>query len=231
MTLKKTTIIVAGGSGMRMNAEIPKQFIELSSKPILMHTIEAFYSFDPTMRIILVIPAMQHDFWKKLCLKHQFAINHQLVFGGENRFQSVLNGLKMVDDADLIAIHDGVRPLVSQYTIQKCFDTAMQLGNAIPTTECIESIRELTLDNNTAVDRSKYRLIQTPQVFESRTLKAAYTQDYSSFFTDDASVVESYFATNDPNAKIHLVDGNRENIKITTPYDLIIAEAILKNEF
>jgi 2-C-methyl-D-erythritol 4-phosphate cytidylyltransferase len=180
------------------------------------------------MSIILVIPATQHDFWKKLCLKHQFTINHQLAFGGENRFQSVLNGLKAVDNVDLIAIHDGVRPLVSQNTIQKCFDTAMQLGNAIPTTECIESIRELTSDNNSAVDRSKYRLIQTPQVFESKLLKNAYTQDYSSFFTDDASVVESYFATNDPNKKIHLVEGNRENIKITTPYDLIIAEAIFK---
>jgi 2-C-methyl-D-erythritol 4-phosphate cytidylyltransferase len=228
MTLKKTTIIVAGGSGMRMNAEIPKQFIELCSKPILMHTIEAFHSYDPTMSIILVIPAMQHDFWKKLCLKHQFTFNHQLAFGGENRFQSVLNGLKAVDNVDLIAIHDGVRPLVSQNTIRKCFDTAMQLGNAIPTTECIESIREVTSDNNNAVDRSKYRLIQTPQVFESKLLKNAYTQDYSSFFTDDASVVESYFATNDPNKKIHLVEGNRENIKITTPYDLIIAEAIFK---
>jgi 2-C-methyl-D-erythritol 4-phosphate cytidylyltransferase len=211
-----------------MNAEIPKQFIELCSKPILMHTIEAFHSYDPTMSIILVIPATQHDFWKELCLKHQFTINHQLAFGGENRFQSVLNGLKAVDNVDLIAIHDGVRPLVSQNTIQKCFDTAMQLGNAIPTTECIESIRELTSDNNSAVDRSKYRLIQTPQVFESKLLKNAYTQDYSSFFTDDASVVESYFATNDPNKKIHLVEGNRENIKITTPYDLIIAEAIFK---
>jgi 2-C-methyl-D-erythritol 4-phosphate cytidylyltransferase len=228
MILKKTTIIVAGGSGTRMNAEIPKQFIELCSKPILMHTIEAFHSYDPAMSIILVIPATQHDFWNKLCLKHQFSIKHELAYGGENRFQSVLNGLNLVEDTGLIAIHDGVRPLVSQNTIKKCFDTAMQLGNAIPTTECIESIRELTSDNNSAVDRSKYRLIQTPQVFESKLLKNAYTQDYSSFFTDDASVVESYFATNDPNKKIHLVEGNRENIKITTPYDLIIAEAIFK---
>ncbi|MFZ4583519.1 MAG: 2-C-methyl-D-erythritol 4-phosphate cytidylyltransferase, partial [Paludibacter sp.] len=158
-------------------------------------------------------------------------IKHQLAYGGENRFQSVLNGLNLINDSELVAIHDGVRPLVSQDTIQKCFDTAMQFGNAIPTTECIESIRQLKANKNVAVDRSTYRLVQTPQIFDSNLLKAAYMQEYSPLFTDDASVVESYFALNKSNqdAKIHLVEGNRENIKITTPYDLIIAEAILKN--
>lgn len=232
MSVIKSTIIVAGGVGARMQREIPKQFIELQGKPILMHTINAFHKYDAAMQLVLVLPADQIELWKTLCQKHDFKIQHIITVGGENRFESVMNGLKVINFSDFIAIHDGVRPLVSQNTIKNCFEQAQKLGNAIPVVDCFESIREIDMNQSKSVDRSKYRLVQTPQIFESNLLYAAYQQEYSPLFTDDASVVEAYFAKSPQNngAKIELVDGNRENIKITTPFDLIVAEAILKNE-
>lgn len=232
MSVNKATIIVAGGKGLRMQTDIPKQFIEIQGKPILMHTIENFYEFDNSMQLILVIPTEHFEYWKELCKKHNFTIAHSLVAGGETRFESVLNGLKSVKKANLVAIHDGVRPLVSHATIERCFEAAEQTNTAIPVTECIESIRKQEKEQNFSVDRAHYKLVQTPQVFEANLLKNAYKQPFSTLFTDDASVVESYFLKSDvfSGKQITLVEGNRENIKITTKFDLLIADTLLKNE-
>lgn len=214
-------IIVAGGKGERMNANIPKQFLELHGKPILMHTIEAFNRFDNTMQIILVLPETQIDYWKTLCKKHAFAVLQNIVIGGQTRFNSVQNGLKMVQTPSLVAVHDGVRPLVSSSTIARCFDAAGKYDAAIPVIDLIDSIRQVNEDESLSVDRTKYKLVQTPQVFDAELLKKAYEQEFSVLFTDDASVVEAL------GTKIHLVEGNRENIKITTEIDLKMAETFL----
>jgi len=214
-------IIVAGGNGERMNANIPKQFLELHGKPILMHTIEAFNCFDKTMQIILALPETQIDFWKLLCKKYDFELTHNIVIGGKTRFNSVKNGLKLVQTPAFVAVHDGVRPLVSSSTIARCFDAAEKYGAAIPVVDLIDSIRQVNEDESISVDRTKYKLVQTPQVFEAELLKNAYEQEFSSLFTDDASVVEEL------GTKIHLVEGNRENIKITTEIDLKMAETFL----
>lgn len=214
-------IIVAGGKGERMNANIPKQFLELHGKPILMHTIEAFNRFDTTIQIILVLPETQIDYWKTLCKKHDFAVLHNIVIGGQTRFNSVKNGLKLVQSPSLVAVHDGVRPLVSHSTIARCFEAAEKYDAAIPVIDLFDSIRQVNEDESLSVDRTKYKLVQTPQVFDAELLKKAYEQEFSALFTDDASVVEAL------GTKIHLVEGNRENIKITTEIDLKMAETFL----
>jgi len=216
-------IIVAGGKGERMNANIPKQFLELQGKPILMHTIEAFNRFDKTMQIILVLPETQIDYWITLCKKHDFAVLHNIVVGGQTRFNSVQNGLKLVQSPSLVAVHDGVRPLVSSSTIVRCFNAAEKYDAAIPVIDLIDSIRQVNEDESLSVDRTKYKLVQTPQVFDAELLKKAYEQEFSALFTDDASVVEAL------GTKIHLVEGNRENIKITTEIDLKMAETFLNS--
>jgi len=216
-----TVIIVAGGSGNRFKSEIPKQFIELNGKPILMHSIIAFYKYQEDIEIILVLPEQQLDFWYSLCEKYNFKIKHRIVHGGKTRFESVKNGLETVKlSQNLIAIHDGVRPLVSQNTIESCFQQAKIFGNAIPAILPVDSVRQVSNNANIPIDRSKLRLIQTPQVFKINILKKAYEQKYTKNFTDDASVLEAF------GEKINLVEGNRENIKITNRIDLIIAEAI-----
>ena len=222
MSTIKTAIIVAGGKGERMNAEIPKQFLEIHGKPILMHTLEVFRRYDASMELILVLPSVQIEFWKELCKKHAFDIPHQIVSGGQTRFQSVKNGLKATRSNLLIAVHDGVRPLVSIDTIERCFDEAEKSGAAIPVIDLVESIRQISENESSSVDRSAYKLVQTPQVFESELLKKAYEQEFTPLFTDDASVVEAL------GTKIQLVEGNRENIKITTEFDLRIAESLIK---
>ena len=222
MSTIKTAIIVAGGKGERMNAEIPKQFLEIHGKPILMHTLEVFRRYDASMELILVLPSVQIEFWKELCKKHAFDIPHQIVSGGQTRFQSVKNGLKATRSNLLIAVHDGVRPLVSIDTIERCFDEAEKSGAAIPVIDLVESIRQISENESFSVDRSAYKLVQTPQVFESELLKKAYEQEFTPLFTDDASVVEAL------GTKIQLVEGNRENIKITTEFDLKIAESLIK---
>lgn len=216
-----SAIIVAGGKGERMNANIPKQFLELHGKPILMHTLEVFHRFDATMQLILVLPATQIDFWRELCKKHAFTLSHQIISGGQTRFHSVKNGLEAVKNSGLIAIHDGVRPLVSNETIGRCFLEAQKYGAVIPVIDLVDSIREITASGSASVDRNAYKLVQTPQVFDSELLKKAYKQDFSSLFTDDASVVEAF------GTEIHLVEGNRENIKITTEIDLKMAEMMV----
>jgi 2-C-methyl-D-erythritol 4-phosphate cytidylyltransferase len=221
MNLPHVAIIVAGGKGLRMNAEIPKQFLEINHLPILMHTLNAFSKYDASIQLILVLPAAQVDFWKELCHKHSFSIPHTIVCGGDTRFDSVKNGLDAVKVHSMVAVHDGVRPLVSRDTIARCFEQVYQYGAVIPTVELVDSIRQLTDGRNIAVDRSAYQLVQTPQVFDSIILKNAYNQEFSPLFTDDASVVEA------AGTAVKLVQGNRENIKITTEMDLKIASLFL----
>jgi 2-C-methyl-D-erythritol 4-phosphate cytidylyltransferase len=221
MTQNEIAIVVAGGKGLRMQSDIPKQFIELQGKPVLMRTLEVFHHYNSSIRLILVLPSVQIDFWKELCAKYSFNIFHQIVAGGETRYDSVKNGLAAIQDSGLVAVHDGVRPFVTIQTIARCFHEAEKYGSAIPVMDPEESIRQITETGSQSVDRKAYRLVQTPQVFKSEMLKKAYEQDYSPLFTDDASVVEAM------GEKIKLVDGNRENIKITTAFDLRIAETIL----
>jgi 2-C-methyl-D-erythritol 4-phosphate cytidylyltransferase len=220
--MQKYTIIVAGGSGSRMKSTLPKQFIELCGKPILMHTIETFYLFDPSMQLIVVLPPEQFEFWQELCHLHQFTIGHQIVAGGQTRFHSVKNGLSAITGDALVAIHDGVRPLVSHDTIARCFEAAALYGNAIPCIAVHETVREVSETENQMTDRSRLRLIQTPQVFKSSLIVEAFNQTYNPAFTDDASVLES------KGGKIILVNGNRENIKVTERFDLIVAEAVMR---
>jgi len=222
MKKPKIAIIVAGGKGERMNSVIPKQFLELHGKPVLMHTLEVFHRFETSMQLILVLPEVQIGFWKELCLKHNFTLSHQIVTGGKTRFHSVKNSLEAVKIPALVAIHDGVRPLVSIETISRCFDAAEKLDAVVPVLDLVESIRQITKNGSHSVNRNAYKLVQTPQVFDAELLTKAYEQDFSSLFTDDASVVEAV------GTKVHLVEGNRENIKITTEFDLKTAELLTK---
>ena len=225
MSRKKTAIIVAGGKGERMYSEIPKQFLELAGKPILMHTLEKFHFFSDEMELILVLPALQIDFWKELCEKHHFFLPHKIVEGGSARFFSVKNGLQQAENSDgLIAIHDGVRPLVDMETIKRSFESAEQMGASIPVVDMIESLRKVTENGSVAVDRNAFKLVQTPQVFQSEIILKSYEQPYNEQFTDDASVVES------AGYSVQLVEGNRENIKITNVLDLQLAEILLKQQ-
>lgn len=221
MSKQKYVIIVAGGSGKRMGSEVPKQFIEVAGMPVLMHTIQRFYDFDNSVKIVVVLPEDQHALWGDLIHRYGFKIYHQVTKGGKERFDSVKNGLSVINEESLIAVHDGVRPLVSPETIQRCFNEAESKDAAIPVMPAVESIRMETEAGSIAVDRSKYFMVQTPQVFESEVLKKAYCQSFSNTFTDDASVVESL------GYKIAMVEGNSENIKVTRPLDLVIAEALL----
>jgi 2-C-methyl-D-erythritol 4-phosphate cytidylyltransferase len=218
----KMAIIVAGGKGERMKADIPKQFLEIKGKPILMHTLDAFYAFDTSLKIVLVLPEVQISFWKTLCDKHSYSTPHTIVAGGASRFHSVKNGLSAISNEQLIAIHDGVRPLVSSETIARCFEAAQKHKAAIPVMDSVESIRMVEGESSKSVDRSAYKMVQTPQIFDAELLHKAYEQQFSELFTDDASVVEKL------GVEVHLVEGNRENIKITTAYDLQIAEILLK---
>lgn len=221
--MKKFALIVAGGMGSRMGNSLPKQFIDLLGEPILIHTIRVFHHFDAGMKIIVVLPEDQKLRWKELCSQHRFAVPHQLAAGGENRFESVKNGLKAIDEEGIVFIHDGVRPLVSRETLVRCFETALKYGNAIPVLPVTESLRKQEGEINISVDRSLYVSVQTPQTFRSGQILDAFTQNYDPAFTDDASVAEK------SGYKINMVEGNRENIKITTPTDLIVAEAFLTN--
>lgn len=221
-----TVLIVAGGRGTRMGSERPKQFLPLVGRPVLMHTIEAFDRWDNTSDLLLVLPADQRATWQQLCEAHAFRRPHRVVSGGVTRFHSVLNGLRALPTTSgLIAVHDGVRPLVSPSVIAACFATAEAYGAAIPVLPMIESVRQIDADGRSRpIDREQLRIVQTPQVFRADVLRAAYLQPYDPRFTDDASVVEA------SGAPIHLVPGNRENIKLTTPMDLALAEVLMKGE-
>jgi 2-C-methyl-D-erythritol 4-phosphate cytidylyltransferase len=219
--MKKYAIIVAGGSGSRMKSELPKQFIEIGGLPILMHTLKRFKEADTEIELILVLPESQFEFWKELCEIHsEFmrAIPHKLVAGGKSRFQSGKNGLQIIENEGLVAIHDGVRPFVSAEIINESFRVAQEKGTAVVSVASKDSVRV----NGQAIDRSTVRLIQTPQTFQIPLIKKAFETPELSTFTDDASVAEH------AGFEIHLIEGAYENIKITTPEDLLWAEVLLK---
>ena len=242
-------IIVAGGKGLRMGADVPKQFLPVGGIPVLMRTMMRFREYSPDLNIILVLPKAQQDYWRSLCQQHQFPLpqspspfgeglgvrpgagggSYQLADGGQTRFHSVQNGLALIpDDAEgIVGVHDGVRPFVSVEVIARCYEAARTAKAVIPVTPVVESLREIEKRHSElskAVPRDEYRLVQTPQTFDIQLLKAANRQPYNDGFTDDASVVESY------GHAITLVEGNRENIKITTPFDIVVAEAIINSQ-
>lgn len=212
---------MAGGVGTRINAGIPKQFLLLRRKPVLMYSMEAFYLAYPEIFLVLALPADQFTAWHKLCEQHAFTLPHQIVAGGKTRFHSVQNSLSVIDSHGLVAIHDGARPLVSETLIRTAFLTAAELGNCIPVIRINDSLRMVTGDTSLTLKREDVRIVQTPQVFHAATLKKAYEQEYRESFTDDATVAESMGET------IHLTDGDPANLKITRPYDLATAEALL----
>jgi 2-C-methyl-D-erythritol 4-phosphate cytidylyltransferase len=216
-------IIVAGGKGLRMGSDIPKQFLPIGGKPVLMRTLERFRAYDDALQIILVLPEAQQAYWRELCGQYHFDVEYRLANGGQTRFHSVQNGLALVpDEAEgVVGVHDGVRPFPSIEVIRNCYATARTKKAVIPVIPVVETVRHLEGDKSVTVPRGDYRLVQTPQTFDIQLLKAANRQPYNDGFTDDASVVESY------GFEITLVEGNRENIKITTPYDLKIAEVLL----
>ncbi len=228
-------IILGGGKGLRMGTDVPKQFLPVLGLPILMRTIRRFREYSDSLKIILVLPESQQDYWRNLCAEYDFQEDYQVANGGATRFHSITNGLALIpDDTEgVVAVHDGVRPFPSVEVIARCYETARQTGTAVPVTPVIETLRHVTAEHpeGVTVPRGDYRLVQTPQAFDIQLHKQAYRQPYNDGFTDDASVVESFFSQNiSPNSQhpspITLVDGNRENIKITTPFDLNIAEVL-----
>lgn len=249
-------IIVAGGKGLRMGGEVPKQFIPIAGKPVLMRTIERFHEYSSDLKIILVLPKAQQDYWQELCKKYNFplpqgyhslkgfcpsedegteVVSYQIADGGETRFHSVQNGLRLIpdDEEGIVGVHDGVRPFVSVEVIKRCYDAARTHKAVIPVVPVVETLRKIKDDSTSPLEglgevgghnvlRSDYRLVQTPQTFDIQLLKAANQQPYTEQFTDDASVVEAFGQT------VTMVEGNRENIKLTTPFDLKIAEVLVK---
>jgi 2-C-methyl-D-erythritol 4-phosphate cytidylyltransferase len=203
-----------------MGGEIPKQFLPICGKPVLMRTLETFHAYDSAIHIILVLPVSQQAYWKELCAEYHFALPHDVADGGETRFHSVMNGLVKVEGEGLVGVHDGVRPFVSQEVIARCYEEAAVKKAVIPVIGVVETVRQLVDGESVTVPRDQYKLVQTPQVFDVALLRKAYHQEYTDMFTDDASVVEAL------GEKVHLVEGNRENIKLTTPFDLKLAELL-----
>ena len=227
--MRDYVIIVAGGKGLRMGSDIPKQFLPVGGRPVLMRTIERFREYSADLQIILVLPKAQQDYWRQLCQEYHFPLPQQegdrggaylLADGGETRFHSVQHGLALIpDDAQgVVGVHDGVRPFPSVEVIARCYETARIQKAVVPVVPVVETLRHVAEGTK---PRGDYRLVQTPQTFDIQLLKAANRQPYCEDFTDDASVVEAY------GHAITLVEGNRENIKITTPYDLRIAEVLI----
>jgi 2-C-methyl-D-erythritol 4-phosphate cytidylyltransferase len=223
MNNKEYALIVAGGKGTRIKSNIPKQFLGLNGLPILIHTLNAFYRYSKDITIILVLPEDDFELWKEQCDLHNFHKPIVLQKGGDTRFQSVKNGLDRIDDDGLVAIHDGVRPLVSEDIIAASFRLAAVHGSAVAAVRLKESLRITDQDTTKAVDRSRFRLIQTPQTFRVDLIRQAYQHKKDPSLTDDASVAEMAGHT------ISLFEGSYENIKITTQEDLIVAEALLKS--
>ncbi len=214
-------IIVAGGSGTRMQSVVPKQFLPLNGKPVLMYTIEAFQQSAYHPQLIVVLHANYHTYWKELCLEHHFTIPHTLVNGGETRFHSVKNGLELVDEHSLVAIQDAVRPLTGIEIIDMAYAEAAKYGNAVAAVKSRDSVRSLRNGVSESLLRNEVYLVQTPQTFKSDLIKKAYQQVFNNSFTDDASVAEK------DGLAIHLTEGNYQNIKITFPEDIAIAEMLL----
>ncbi|MDD2631463.1 MAG: 2-C-methyl-D-erythritol 4-phosphate cytidylyltransferase [Bacteroidales bacterium] len=221
---QKYAIIVAGGSGARMGYVVPKQFLLLAGKPLLMHTLIRFREAISELQLIVVLPFDHIETWQRLCSEHRFSIPHQMVAGGRERFFSVRNGLEKITAAGWVAVHDGVRPLVSAKLIQMAFEAAARDGSAIPVITPTESLRQITGNGSHSVNRTEHRLVQTPQVFDAQRLAEAYRQPFRTDFTDDATVWEA------ANNKVHLIEGELNNIKITRPFDLLLAEQYLHYE-
>jgi 2-C-methyl-D-erythritol 4-phosphate cytidylyltransferase len=222
--MNKYALVVAGGKGLRMGTEIPKQFILLKGLPVLMHTLKAFRSIE-SIQLILVLPKDQIAYWKQLCINYKFELPHQIIAGGDTRFQSVKNGLQAIqDNTGLVAIHDGVRPLISVKIIEESFDLAQEKGNALTVVALKDSIRKQTENGSKSINRSDYFLVQTPQTFKVEDIKNAYNKAaIVNNFTDDASVFEAN------GGQIQLVQGDYKNIKITTSEDLLFANALIKD--
>jgi 2-C-methyl-D-erythritol 4-phosphate cytidylyltransferase len=222
--MKEYVIIVAGGSGSRMKSDIPKQFIAINGLPVLMHTLLAFSAYSPKISVVLVLPENQFSFWEELCLQYKFSIAYQLVAGGTTRFDSVKNGLNSIHEENaLVAVHDGVRPVITSNVISTSFTTALINGTAVAAVALKDSIRTInSTGENTALDRSHVRIVQTPQTFRIDWMRKAFDRPYHPTFTDCASVLEA------AGYSIHLFEGSYENIKITTPEDLKWAQVYLK---
>ena len=221
--MKEVAIIVAGGKGLRMGGELPKQFLPIGGRPVLMRTLEAFAAYNPQVQLVVVLPQSQQAYWRELCVRYDFRLPHTVVDGGETRFHSVRNGLLQVEAPALVAVHDGVRPFVSSEVISRCYRLAAEHQAVVPVVGVVETLRRLEPEGQSVtVPRDGYRLVQTPQVFNADLLLRAYSQPYVESFTDDASVVEAY------GHAVCLTEGNRENIKLTTPFDLKVAAALLE---
>jgi 2-C-methyl-D-erythritol 4-phosphate cytidylyltransferase len=218
---RDAVIIVAGGEGRRLGGEVPKQFLPLGDAPVLWHTLRAFHDYDPSLQIIVVLHPSWTGHWEKISSALQPAIDYEITTGGRTRFHSVRNGLARVRGDGLTAVHDASRPLVSRELLERTFTTAREKGNAIPAIPVTDSLREITAEGNRPVDRSRYRSIQTPQIFPTQLLKEAFRQPYEESFTDEATVVER------TGENIYLAEGEKMNIKITTAFDLQVAELLL----
>ncbi len=215
-------VIVAGGSGKRMGRDIPKQYLDLQGNPMIIHTLEKFLQFDPGIKVVLVMASGHRKFWDVISISYDHGSGIVVAPGGETRYESVKNGLQYIEDGLIVGIHDAVRPFVSPETIARCYAAAGETGSGIPVMEMDESVRMIQSSNRSVhMDRLKLRRVQTPQVFKSELIKEAYRQPFDPAFTDDASVFESL------HMNITLVEGNRENIKITTPTDMQLASVII----
>lgn len=220
--MKRYVVIVAGGQGVRMGADRPKQFLEIGGKPILRHTIERFLAFDPSFEVIVVLPSAQKEWWRDYCRQSGFLERYSIVSGGITRFHSVQNALRYVGNEGLVAVHDGVRPLVSRPLLERIFAAAEEAPAVIPAVPVVESVRKVEEEASVPVSRDGLVLVQTPQVFAAEVLRKAYDQPFSPSFTDDASVVEA------SGVRVHVVPGDRMNLKITTPEDLQYAESLVR---
>lgn len=228
--MKHFVVIVAGGKGLRMGGALPKQFVPIEGKPVLMHTVETFYRWNSEATLVLVLPKEHHSYWNMLCREIGFEVSHSVVEGGNTRYASVSNGLRFIankiknesiEENIVVGIHDGVRPFVSSEVIERCFSAAQEFGAAVPVVPVTDSLREKDAEGSHAVERAAFMVVQTPQVFKWSVLKDSYSLPYQESFTDDASVVEA------SGFKVKTVNGNPENIKLTTPIDLIVAENLL----
>jgi len=220
--MQEYVIIVAAGSGSRMKSVLPKQFLDLGGQPVVARTIQRFYDYNNSIGIILVLNHDYVEFWKDLCRTINFNVPHQVIAGGVERFDSVKKGLAEIKSTDgIVGVHDAVRPLVSNHTLISCYHMAKEVGNAVPAIAIHDTLRQVDGGISKTVNRDHFRIVQTPQCFEINLMRTAYNQEFNPSFTDDASVVES------AGIKIVLVEGNKDNIKITTPEDLALAKSLL----